>query len=89
MARTKRTARNSTGRKAPRKKLATKTRFLNSCCCDLNRYRELANRVDEALGFMGVAGLTNAHPIMTTTKFWTFHECLLLPYEQYVDPVRL
>ncbi|KAJ4913800.1 hypothetical protein Rs2_08421 [Raphanus sativus] len=31
-----------------------------------DRYRELANRVDEALGFMGAAGLTNAHPIMTT-----------------------
>ncbi|KAJ4914201.1 hypothetical protein Rs2_08822 [Raphanus sativus] len=47
-----------------------------------DRYRELANRVDEALGFMGAAGLTNAHPIMTTTDFWTSHECLLLPYEQ-------
>lgn len=42
----------------------------------------MASRVDEALGFMGAAGLTNAHPIMTTTEFWTSHECLLLPYEQ-------
>lgn len=48
----------------------------------LDRYRELAHRVDEALGFMGVAGLTAEHPIMTTTDFWTSHECLLLPYEQ-------
>ena len=48
----------------------------------LNRYRELAHRVDEALGFMSVAGLTAEHPIMTTTEFWTSHECLLLPYEQ-------
>jgi len=31
---------------------------------------------------MGAAGLTSAHPIMTTTEFWTSHECLLLPYEQ-------
>ena len=31
---------------------------------------------------MGVAGLTSDHPIMTTTDFWTSHECLLLPYEQ-------
>ncbi|CAL0300818.1 unnamed protein product [Lupinus luteus] len=47
-----------------------------------DRYRELAHRVDEALGFMSVAGLTADHPIMATTDFWTSHECLLLPYEQ-------
>ncbi|KAI4385250.1 hypothetical protein MLD38_003299 [Melastoma candidum] len=27
-------------------------------------------------------GLTVDHPIMTTTEFWTSHECMLLPYEQ-------
>ncbi|KAL5992522.1 Phospho-2-dehydro-3-deoxyheptonate aldolase 1, chloroplastic [Asimina triloba] len=47
-----------------------------------DRYRELAHRVDEALGFMAAAGLTVDHPIMTSTEFWTSHECLLLPYEQ-------
>ncbi|KAK9162706.1 hypothetical protein Syun_003608 [Stephania yunnanensis] len=47
-----------------------------------DRYKELANRVDEALGFMAAAGLTIDHPIMTTTEFWTSHECLHLPYEQ-------
>ncbi|XP_057496990.1 LOW QUALITY PROTEIN: phospho-2-dehydro-3-deoxyheptonate aldolase 2, chloroplastic-like [Actinidia eriantha] len=47
-----------------------------------DRYRELAHRVDEALGFMAAAGLSVGHPIMTTTEFWTSHECLLLPYEQ-------
>ncbi|CAN6896574.1 unnamed protein product [Brassica oleracea var. botrytis] len=47
-----------------------------------DRYRELAHRVDEALGFMHAAGLTLDHPIMQTTEFWTSHECLLLPYEQ-------
>ncbi|KAK8977235.1 hypothetical protein V6N11_021321 [Hibiscus sabdariffa] len=47
-----------------------------------DRYRELAHRVDETLGFMAAAGLTVDHPIMTTTDFWTSHECLLLPYEQ-------
>jgi 3-deoxy-7-phosphoheptulonate synthase len=46
------------------------------------RYRELANRVDDALGFMSACGLTLDHPVMTTTEFWTSHECLLLPYEQ-------
>ncbi|XP_022642690.1 phospho-2-dehydro-3-deoxyheptonate aldolase 2, chloroplastic isoform X2 [Vigna radiata var. radiata] len=47
-----------------------------------NRYRELAHRVDEALGFMNVAGLTSEHPIISTRDFWTSHECLLLPCEQ-------
>uniref|UniRef100_A0A1J3I6F6 Phospho-2-dehydro-3-deoxyheptonate aldolase n=2 Tax=Noccaea caerulescens TaxID=107243 RepID=A0A1J3I6F6_NOCCA len=47
-----------------------------------DRYRELAHRVDEALGFMHAAGLTLDHPIMQSTDFWTSHECLLLPYEQ-------
>ncbi|CAD6211404.1 unnamed protein product [Miscanthus lutarioriparius] len=47
-----------------------------------DRYRELAHRVDEALGFMSAAGLTPDHPLTTTTEFWTSHECLLLPYEQ-------
>lgn len=48
----------------------------------LSRYQELANRVDEALGFMSACGLTTDHPLMTTTDFYTSHECLLLPYEQ-------
>ncbi|TKV95782.1 hypothetical protein SEVIR_9G384400v4 [Setaria viridis] len=47
-----------------------------------DRYRELAHRVDEALGFMSAAGLTADHTLMKTTEFWTSHECLLLPYEQ-------
>ncbi|MCO5601677.1 hypothetical protein L7F22_055800 [Adiantum nelumboides] len=47
-----------------------------------SRYRELANRVDESLGFMGAVGLTPDHPLMTSTNFWTSHECLLLPFEQ-------
>ncbi|XP_074575520.1 phospho-2-dehydro-3-deoxyheptonate aldolase 1, chloroplastic-like [Curcuma longa] len=47
-----------------------------------DRYKELAQRVDDAIGFMVAAGLTADHPIMTTTEFWTSHECLHLPYEQ-------
>ncbi|TYH33468.1 hypothetical protein ES332_D13G062100v1 [Gossypium tomentosum] len=47
-----------------------------------DRYCELAHRVDEAMGFMAAAGLSVGHPVMTTTDFWTSHECLLLPYEQ-------
>lgn len=38
--------------------------------------------MDEALGFMTACGLHLDHPVMTTTEFWTSHECLLLPYEQ-------
>lgn len=56
--------------------------FANSMFELLNRYQELAHRVDEALGFMEAAGLTIDHPVMSTTEFWTSHECLLLPYEQ-------
>ncbi|GFY80237.1 class-II DAHP synthetase family protein [Actinidia rufa] len=33
-----------------------------------DRYRDLADRVDEALGFMAAAGLTNDYPVMTTTE---------------------
>ncbi|KAH8952022.1 hypothetical protein BDL97_09G062600 [Sphagnum fallax] len=47
-----------------------------------NRYRDLANHVDEALGFMSACGLTPDHAVMRTTEFYTSHECLLLPYEQ-------
>lgn len=47
-----------------------------------DRYRELAHRVDDALGFMGAAGLTVDQPLTTMIEFWTSHECLLLPYEQ-------
>ncbi|TVU51722.1 hypothetical protein EJB05_03164 [Eragrostis curvula] len=36
-----------------------------------DRYRELAHRVIEALGFMTAAGLTAEQTIMTTTGFWT------------------
>ncbi|KAH7520518.1 hypothetical protein FEM48_Zijuj08G0152400 [Ziziphus jujuba var. spinosa] len=47
-----------------------------------DRYKELAHRVDETLGFMDAAGLTTDHTIMTKTEFWTSHECLHLAYEE-------
>lgn len=62
--------------------LSSSSMCLFECVPFWVRYRELANRVDEALGFMHAAGLTLDHPIMQTTDFWTSHECLLLPYEQ-------
>lgn len=48
----------------------------------LDRYRELAQRVEEALGFMAAAGLAPEHTLVTTAELWTSHECLHLPYEQ-------
>ncbi|CAI0388349.1 unnamed protein product [Linum tenue] len=47
-----------------------------------NRYQDLANQVDEALGFMEAAGVPKEHPVMARAEFWTSHECSLLPYEQ-------
>ena len=45
------------------------------------RYQDLAQRIDETLGFMGACGLATA-PQINETEFYTSHEALLLPYEQ-------
>ncbi|KAH7514296.1 hypothetical protein FEM48_Zijuj11G0073700 [Ziziphus jujuba var. spinosa] len=47
-----------------------------------DRYMELAQRVDEAIGFLEAAGVTSNNPIMNAIEFWISHECLHLPYEQ-------
>lgn len=44
------------------------------------KYRERAHRVDEALGFMHVAGLTLDHPIIQQPSSGIPYECL--PYKQ-------
>lgn len=47
------------------------------------RYREMANRLDETLSFMAACGLTSETvPQIRETDFFTSHEALLLPYEQ-------
>ncbi len=47
------------------------------------RYRELADRLTEALGFMAACGVTSeTSPQLRETDFFTSHEALLLPYEQ-------
>src|SRR5436853_3342925 len=47
------------------------------------RYRELADRISEALGFMQAIGLDlESHPELRTTDIYTSHEALLLGYEQ-------
>ncbi|MCK6449396.1 MAG: 3-deoxy-7-phosphoheptulonate synthase class II [Alphaproteobacteria bacterium] len=47
------------------------------------RYRELADRLDEALAFMEACGLTGeSSPQIRETSFYTSHEALLLWYEE-------
>ena len=47
------------------------------------RYRDLANRIGEALEFMAACGITeDTAPQVRSTNFYTSHEALLLGYEQ-------
>ncbi|MBL8838036.1 MAG: 3-deoxy-7-phosphoheptulonate synthase class II [Alphaproteobacteria bacterium] len=47
------------------------------------RFRELADRIAEALTFMEACGLdSSAVPQMREAEFYTSHEALLLPYDQ-------
>ncbi|MGH1376712.1 MAG: class II 3-deoxy-7-phosphoheptulonate synthase [Alphaproteobacteria bacterium] len=47
------------------------------------RYQDLANRIDDALGFMAACGITpESVPALKETGFYTSHEALLLPYEE-------
>jgi 3-deoxy-7-phosphoheptulonate synthase len=46
-------------------------------------YKELADRISEALNFMRACGLDpESHPELRTTEFYTSHEALLLGFEQ-------
>jgi 3-deoxy-7-phosphoheptulonate synthase len=52
------------------------------------RYRDLANRLDEALAFMAACGITaETTPQIRETDLFTSHEALLLPYEQALTRV--
>jgi 3-deoxy-7-phosphoheptulonate synthase len=47
------------------------------------QYRDVANRIGEALEFMAACGIdSNSVPQLKTADFYTSHEALLLPYEQ-------
>lgn len=51
-------------------------------------YRELADRISEALNFMRACGLDlENHPELRSTEFYTSHEALLLGYEQAMTRV--
>ena len=52
------------------------------------KYRELADRIDEAMTFMAACGLTSdAAPQLRETDFYTSHEALLLGYEEAMTRV--
>ena len=52
------------------------------------RYRDLADRLDETLAFMAACGLTSeTTPQIRETDFFTSHEGLLLPYEEAMTRV--
>ena len=52
------------------------------------RYRDMADRLDETLAFMAACGLTSATvPQIRETDFFTSHEALLLNYEQAMTRV--
>jgi 3-deoxy-7-phosphoheptulonate synthase len=52
------------------------------------RYRDLADRIDETLQFMAACGINNRNtPQIRETDFFTSHEALLLPYEQALTRV--
>ncbi len=47
------------------------------------RYRDVADRIGDALGFMAACGINpDTVPQLKATAFYTSHEALLLPYEQ-------
>ncbi len=53
-----------------------------------DRYRDLADRLDEALAFMAACGLTSeTTPQIRETDFFTAHEALLLDYEEALTRV--
>ena len=56
--------------------------FIKSCP-EYERYRKLANKIQESLNFMEALGVTSDNtPQLTKTEYYTCHEALLLPYEE-------
>jgi 3-deoxy-7-phosphoheptulonate synthase len=50
---------------------------------DAERYRDVANRIQDSLDFMTAAGLTSdTNHELSTVDFYTSHEALLLEYEE-------
>jgi len=54
----------------------------------VERYQDLAHRIDETLAFMQACGINSlTTPQIKETDFYTSHEALLLPYEQALTRV--
>ncbi len=54
----------------------------------VERYQDLAHRIDETLAFMSACGISSrTTPQIHNTDFFTSHEALLLPYEQALTRV--
>jgi len=54
----------------------------------VERYQDLAHRIDETLAFMQACGINSGTtPQIKETDFYTSHEALLLPYEQALTRV--
>jgi 3-deoxy-7-phosphoheptulonate synthase len=52
------------------------------------RYRELTDKISEALAFMGAIGVTpQSHPDLARVEFFTSHEALLLGFEEAMTRV--
>lgn len=51
------------------------------------RYQDMADRIDEALGFMRACGVDAEAPTLGSTDFYTSHEALLLWYEEALTRV--
>ena len=50
---------------------------------EAEKYRDMANRIQDALDFMQAAGMTGENnPDLQTVDFYTSHEALLLEYEE-------
>ncbi|MDP6877068.1 MAG: 3-deoxy-7-phosphoheptulonate synthase class II [Candidatus Neomarinimicrobiota bacterium] len=55
---------------------------------EYERYRKLANKIQESLNFMDALGVTSENtPQLRKTDYYTCHEALLLPYEQALTRV--
>ncbi len=53
-----------------------------------SRYRELSDKISDALNFMGALGVTpESHPVMHQVEVFTAHEGLLLGYEEALTRV--
>ncbi len=55
---------------------------------EYERYRKLANKIQESLNFMDALGVTTDNtPQLRKTDYYTCHEALLIPYEQALTRV--